>query len=359
MNTFVNPPLVRPELLAVQPVVHGSVAASELTEFGLTPERVLDFSVNTNPLGPAPGVIEAIRATDWSRYPGDDEVPLRSGLAREAGVLPENVALGNGSAELLSLIALATLRPGDRVAVVGPTFGEYARACRAVGAKVCEVQQWTETPPTRMIFVCNPNNPTGEWRSEAQVSRLLEQAERIVVLDEAYIRFAPEAWSSAALLDKAPNLIVVRSLTKDHALPGLRLGYALASAHIARALEAVRPPWSVNAGALRAGLAALQPDAQEHVRRARGLVVESRALLSDGLRALGYQVEPSSANFVLVRVGNAERFRRALLPRGAVVRDCTSFNLPAHVRIACRPLEECRRLLSLVGDLQSDPAIRG
>src|SRR6202035_3668281 len=116
--------LVRPEALELRPVVHGSVAAAELAQLGIAPADVVDFSVNTNPLGPAAGVLQAVRETDWSRYPGDDEEPLRRCLAERAEVPPNQVVLGNGSAELMWLIALAALRPGDRVGIVGPTFGE-------------------------------------------------------------------------------------------------------------------------------------------------------------------------------------------------------------------------------------------
>jgi histidinol-phosphate aminotransferase len=334
-------------------VVHGSVAAAELAEFGLSPADVLDFSVNTNPLGPAPAVLRALQSTDWSRYPGDDDPALRRGLARQAGLAPENIALGNGSAELLWLIALSVLQPGDTVAVLGPTFGEYARAARIVGATVVEVHSLIDLPPARLAFVCNPNNPTGALHSAREIEQLLaNQADRLIVLDEAYAAFVSERWPSPTLLATHEHVIILRSLTKDHALPGLRLGYLLAAPEVARAVEAVRPPWSVNAGALRAGLATLEPAAAAHVDRARALVAVSRKLLIDGLRRLGYSVQPSVANFVLVEVGDAVTFRRALLPYGLVVRDCTSFGLPTHVRIACRLPEHCARLLAVVAKLR-------
>jgi histidinol-phosphate aminotransferase len=171
-------------------------------------------------------------------------------------------------------------------------------------------------------------------------SEVRAQPERLVVLDEAYAAFMAERWSSEALLARHRNLVILRSLTKDHALPGLRLGYLLARSEVARAVEAVRPPWSVNAGALRAGLATLEPDARTHVVRAQALVAQSRDLLTQRLTSVGYAVRPSSANFVLVDVGAAVDFRRALLPHGVVVRDCTSFGLPEHVRIACRLPEQ-------------------
>jgi histidinol-phosphate aminotransferase len=333
-------------------VVHGSISARELAPFGLTPDRVLDFSVNTNPLGPAPSVLDAVRGTDWSRYPGDDEPPLRAALAAEAGVDRAQVALGNGSAELLWLIALASLRPGDDVAIVGPTFGEYARAAQAVGATVREVDALAAAGGARLVFVCNPNNPTSTYAPRAEIVAALQAVpQRILVLDEAYLAFVDAPWASVALLAESPNLVVVRSLTKDHAVPGLRLGYLLAAPDVARAVDAVRPPWSVNAGALRAGLAALEPPARAHLARARTLVADSRARLAAGFAALGYPVHPARANFILVDVGDGATFRRALLPAGLIVRDCASFGLPRHVRVSCRLPAECDRLLTAVRDL--------
>jgi histidinol-phosphate aminotransferase len=347
--------LVRQHVRALRPVVHGSVSAAELAQFGLSPDQVLDFSVNTNPLGPAPVVKRAVQSTDWTRYPGDDEAPLRQALAYRAGVASEQVALGNGSAELLWLIALTALREGDPVTVVGPTFGEYARAALTLGAHVREVLSLEHVPSARMVFVCNPNNPTGTFHGRAEIEQLLAgQPDRVVVLDEAYASFADNRWRAEPLLDQYPNLVILRSLTKDHALPGVRLGYALAAPELAAALEAVRPPWSVNAGALRAGLAMFEPDAEAHVAAGRATVTESRRLLTRGLTELGFRVSPSMANFVLVEVGDGAAFRRVLLPHGIVVRDCASFGLPAHVRIACRLPEHCQTLLDLVQRLRHD-----
>jgi histidinol-phosphate aminotransferase len=340
--------LVRPEALELQAVVHGSVAAAELARFGLAPSDALDFSVNTNPLGPAPAVLEAVRATDWSRYPGDDEEPLRRCLAERADVAPEQVVLGNGSAELMWLIALAALRAGDDVGIAAPTFGEYARAVGVVGATPIELSDLEDAASARALFVCNPNNPTGRYRGPDEVEHLLEeQPLRLLILDEAYASFVEQRWRSEGLLARG-NLVILRSMTKDHALPGLRLGYLLAAPEVATAIERVRPPWSVNAGALRAGLAALEPEAAAHVERARVLVTQSRHLLTSGLAHLGFEVEPSLANFILVHVGDGARFRRALLPHGVVVRDCASFGLPHCVRIACRLPDECQRLIETV-----------
>ncbi|MBV9357957.1 MAG: histidinol-phosphate aminotransferase family protein [Chloroflexi bacterium] len=351
MADSVSARLVRAELLALPRVPHGSVGASELARLGLLPREVVDFSVNTNPLGPAPTVLAAIGSADWSRYPGDDEWPLRRTLAERAGVEAAQVVLGNGSAELLWLVALASLRPGERAAIVGPTFGEYARAARVVGAEVYQVEAPAAATDARVLFLCNPNNPTGAYRQLDEITRLLDDApDRLLVLDEAYTGFVDERWPSEPLLRRG-NLVILRSMTKDHALPGLRLGYALATPDVALALEAVRPPWSVNAGALRAGLAALEPDALAHLAGGRAVVRAARRQLTEGLQALGYRVWPSRANFLLVEVGDGARLRQALLPHGLVVRDCGSFGLAGCVRIACREEEDCRRLLEVLARL--------
>lgn len=345
--------LLRAHVADLHPVPHGSVSSAELAPFGLTPADVLDFSVNTNPLGPSPEVLQAIATTNWTRYPGDDEQPLRVGLAQAAGVHQDQVALGNGSAELLWLICLGILEPGDLVGILGPTFGEYRRAARAFGARVLEATSLSDLSEARLVFVCNPNNPTATLRAGSVIEAFLrERPDRLLVLDEAYATFAGDVrWRSERLLEVYPNLIVLRSLTKDHALPGLRLGYVLASPEVARGIEAVRPPWSVNAGALRAGLATLEPAARAHLEHACSIVSTSRTLLIDGLSRQGYSVTPSAANFVLVEVGNGTAFRSALLPEGLIVRDAMSFGLPKHVRIACRKPEECEQLLTAIAKL--------
>jgi histidinol-phosphate aminotransferase len=323
------------------------VSAAELAGYGLSPGDVLDFSVNTNPLGPSPGVLRCVLDTDWSRYPGDDEAPLRRALAHHTGLDANQVVLGNGSAELIWLLALAVLQAGDEVAVLGPTFGEYGRAAHVLGADLVEVASVDEVPAARVVFVCNPNNPTGAYRGQDELERLLRaDAHRVIVLDEAYLAFVDGRWPSERLLARYSNVVLLRSLTKEHALPGLRLGYLLAAPQVAGAIEAVRPPWSVNAGALRAGLAALEPEAQAHLARAVDCVRVSRQRLTTGFERLGYRVWPSRANFVLVEVGDGAAFRRGLLSRGFVVRDCASFGLPRCIRVACRLPDECDRLLA-------------
>jgi L-threonine-O-3-phosphate decarboxylase len=346
----------RAHVAALRPVHHGSISDAELAGLGLRRDQVIDFSTNTNPLGPSAASVAAARQAVWTHYPDDGAARLKAAVAEREGVGLDEVVVGNGSAELIWLVALAFLGPGDRTTVVGPTFGEYARAAAIVGAAVDESRARSDddfAPPldalagraARVAWVCDPNNPTGQLIGSARLAELAEAAsETLLVVDEAYAPFV-DGWRPWGRLPG--NVVRLRSLTKDGAMPGLRLGYAVAAPAVARALDAVRPPWSVNAVAQAAGLAALADEA--HLAAARDEVGRARAYVAGELTRLGWRVHPSSANFMLVEVGDAAETRAALLRRGVVVRDCASFGLPGHVRIGLRPVDECARLVAAFG----------
>ena len=340
----------RPELLDLPPALHGSAPPSA--------GALLDFSVSSNPLGPAPRVVAAARAAAIGRYPESESATLRAAIADRLELPPERVVVGNGSAELIWLIALAFLERGDRALVVGPTFSEYERAARLMGAAVTEyragsgdeyrpdvraVCQTILAAQPRVTFVCNPNNPTGSYLTREECETLLAVTKGLLVLDEAYVAFAESAWDVRPLL-RDDRLVVLRSMTKDHGLPGLRLGYALGSPATVQALQWAQPPWSVNAVAQAAGLAALAED--DHVARGRATALLGKAHLAAGLRALAGGVVPSAANFFLVDTAEAASLTSMLRREGVYVRDCTSFGLPRHIRLAARPRHECDALLA-------------
>ncbi len=351
----------RPELEKIGPCLHGSISDAEMIALGL--REVLDFSVSGNPLGPPPGVAAAIAATNPARYPDNECLGLRQAVAARFGLGIERVAVGNGSVELIWLLALAYLRPGDAVVVIGPTFGEYARAASIHSGRVIlysareaelfrpdlgEVIQLIQAYRPRLVFLCNPNNPTGHYLERENVKRLAHACQDgLCVVDEAYLGFVEgvERW----LTPTADNVVCLRSMTKDYGLAGLRLGYAVAAPDVVAALDKVRPPWSVNAAAQAAGLAALAEEA--HLDRARQVVAQAKGYLIAKLSGLGLAVMPSTANFLLVRVGDAAAFRAALLAKGCCVRDCASFGLPEYARIGIRPLDECQRLARAVEEV--------
>ncbi len=359
----------KPELDNLEECPHGVISDEELRELGLSRGEVIDFSASTNPLGPSPRVAAAVVEADIGRYPDPEATALRTALATKLGVAAQNIVVGNGSAELMWLVALAYVRPGDPVLIIGPTFGEYERASRIVGAKVihhiaraqeaftldiAQVCQSIRACQPRLIFLCNPNNPTGLFLQQSEVEELIDASpDSLLVIDEAYRAFVAEPWPSEALIQRG-NVLLLRSMTKDYALAGLRLGYALGSPPIAAALRKVRPPWNVNAMAQSAGVAALEDD--EHLERSREVVREAKAFLVAELSRLGFKVLPGAANFLLVEVGDAASFRTALLKQGLCVRDCTSFGLPQFIRIGVRTLPECQRLIQgVVGVVKVEP----
>jgi histidinol-phosphate aminotransferase len=344
--------------------VHGGIKPSELRALGLNPAEVLDFSASISPLGPPEGVREALGRVDLTAYPDPQCLELREALAHQLGLETEGILVGNGSTELIHLLARAYLappRPGttNTALLLTPTYGEYTGACRLAGANISRLAayysagfhwdfaeaQWRialERPS--LVFVCNPNNPTGAYLQRPEVKCLAEATADVgglLVIDEAYINFVDHAWDSLALL-KWDNVVLLRSMTKDYALTGLRLGYSVSSPEVTSCLASFQPDWSVNVLAQAAGLAALA-DAQ-YIPRARAAVNRSKEFLTEELTDLGFIVLPSTANFLLVQVGNAAAMRDKLMRRGLFVRDCASFGLPDCIRIGIRPLPDCERL---------------
>jgi len=204
----------------------------------------------------------------------------------------------------------------------------------------------------RGVFICNPNNPTGQYLSKGDVERILDAcADSLIILDEAYISFVDGGWSSIDLIQR-DNVVIIRSMTKDYALAGLRLGYAVSSEEIIKAVCRVRPPWNVNAVAQRAGVIAL--DEADYLEWCKQGIGQAKQFLIDGLDRIGIMSLPSRANFFLVKAGDAEGFRTALLKQGILVRDCTSFGLPEYVRIAARTMPECQRLIAAIQAMKSN-----
>ena len=339
--------------------VHGGLDDEELRAHGLTRDDVVDFSSNVNPLGTSRLVRRAAAKADLSAYPDRQSLVLREALSSRLEVGVDEILVGNGSTELIHLLARMCLGPRGRCLILGPTFGEYEAAATLAGADVHFVEAsaargfaWSVDAATRAIerlrpaltFLCNPNNPTGVYVDRDFVQRLAAANGRggLLVLDTSYVPFAEAPWDERALL-ACGNVVLLRSMTKDHALAGVRLGYLVAGPTTVETVRRLQPSWSVSAVAQAVGLAALTDDA--HVAAARAHVAEARASMRADLKALGLRVLDSAANFMLVRVGDAAALRRGLLCRGIAVRDCTSFGLPEYIRIAVRRPNECKRLI--------------
>jgi histidinol-phosphate aminotransferase len=371
MDNAGNSPSVRP--------THGGAKPAELRALGLKPEDVLDFSASVSPVGAPEGVWEALNRVDLAAYPDPQCLLLResisehlsshqSYIAETGRVSPSRILVGNGSTEIIHLLARAYLSPSrigtaNTAFILTPTYGEYVGACGLMGASITCLNgidqpgfKWdlglaakriSQEKPS-LIFLCNPNNPTGVFLGQQEVTTLAQaagEAGGLLVVDEAYLSFVDEPWDSLPLTDREP-VILVRSMTKDYGLTALRLGYSVASEEVTTRLAALQPDWSVNGFSQAAGLAALADTG--YLERARRAVSEAKEFLSTKLTELEFHVPPASANFLLVQVGDAASWRDKLLAQGLVVRDCASFGLPEYLRLGIRSLPDCQRLVEVM-----------
>ncbi|HJT79233.1 MAG TPA: threonine-phosphate decarboxylase CobD, partial [Gemmataceae bacterium] len=321
---------------------------------------VLDFSAGLNPLGPPPGVWRALRdRTAVTRYPDPDCRALTERLAALHRLEPAQVVVGNGASEIIH--ALPRAFPAARVAIAEPTYTEYLRASWLAGAAVTHWLPADESfrpapfpvDGAGLVWLCNPNNPTGQlWPPGPLRAWVAAHPRTLFVVDESFLPFHPDEQEHSLVpaVAGADNLVVVRSLTKLYAIPGLRLGYAITSPERAACLRAQLPPWSVNAFAQAAGLAALEDAA--FLRRTHAWFREEARPFAAHLRGLGGL--PSEAPFVLLRLGGvtSARLTARLRRHGLLVRDAANFvGLgPQYVRVAVRTAEENATLLGALRD---------
>lgn len=346
-------------------LVHGGDWAGYRAEFGCD---ALDFSANVSPLGLPTGVAAAITNAlpTADRYPDPLCRELRAALAGAEGVPADWILCGNGAADLIFRLALA-VRP-RRALLPAPTFAEYEAALQTVGCAVQRVFLREEnefavteefidavTPETDIVFLCQPNNPTGQVTPPALVERLVRRCAEcgaVLVVDECFLDFLPDrdAWTAKQLLRDAPQLVILKAFTKLYAMAGVRLGYALCGdATLLEKMRGAGQPWAVSSLAQAAGLAALQETA--YAGAVRALIAEQRPRMAAGLRALGLRVMDGQANYLLFRA--TPDFGEKLRRRGAVVRSCA--NYPgldaAWYRTAVRTAEENTRLLQIMGEI--------
>lgn len=346
-------------------LVHGGDWAGYRAEFG---RDALDFSANVSPLGLPAGVAAAITNAlpTADRYPDPLCRQLRAALAGAEGVPADWILCGNGAADLIFRLALA-VRP-RRALLPAPTFAEYEAALQTVGCTVQRVFLREEnefavteefidavTPETDIVFLCQPNNPTGQVTPPALVERLVRRCAEcgaVLVVDECFLDFLPDrdAWTAKQLLRDAPQLVILKAFTKLYAMAGVRLGYALCGdAALLEKMRGAGQPWAVSSLAQAAGLAALQETA--YAGAVRALIAEQRPRMAAGLRALGLRVMDGQANYLLFRA--TPDFGEKLRRRGAVVRSCA--NYPgldaAWYRTAVRTAEENTRLLQIMGEI--------
>lgn len=346
------------EPMVKSPRVHGGPQDEELRALAIDPATLIDFSVNTNPYGPCPAMIEAVRSTRIDVYPDPTGRRAREAIARAIGVSADELVLGNGAAELLWTLARALIRPGAKVLMVEPTFCEFRAAAVAAGAQICEWRASAErdfaldldaisscvgTERPAVVYLCTPNTPTGAGLSAAEVARwAVTNPMRTLVLDQSFLSLS-ERYADAEVAMPS-NVVRIRSLTKDHAIPGVRVGYLIAPRELVARVEEQRPAWMTSAMAQTAAVVACRERA--FVDESRKRILEDRDRLAAEIAALDYTAVPSSAGFFLVHVGQARELRQRLLVRHRIlVRDCASFGLPEYVRLASRPAADQVRLI--------------
>jgi histidinol-phosphate aminotransferase len=329
-------------------------------------DDLVRLSANESPLGPSPRVVEAVRreAARVHLYPDGGSTALREALGRRLGVSPAQIVIGNGADELIGLVALAALDPGDEIVVPEPSFEPYTTAAVIAGAAIrssplagyetdLEDVRSRVTGRTKAVVLCSPHNPATTIIRRTPLEALLGALgddPPLVVIDEAYHDFVddPEFPDTLALLPRFPRLVVLRTFSKIAALAGLRVGYAIASPETIDRLNRVRAPYNVNRVGQAAALAALEDEG--HAARTRSVVLEERAFLAAGLERLGLAFPPSQANFLLVRVPAADQARQRLLRAGLLVRDGAAVGFPGHLRITIGTREVNERLLRALAD---------
>jgi len=353
-----------PYVQAISPYQPGKPIEELAREFGIPAADIVKLASNENPAG-APASARAamlVALDEVARYPDGSCFALKALLARQLDVPADWITVGNGSNDILEMAAAALLAPGRSCVYAQYSFGAYALATQARGARAIVVDALdyghdlvrmagAVAADTRLVYLANPNNPTGTFVAADALERFLAAVppDVLVVLDEAYNEYlAPELrYDAIAWVRRHPNLLVSRTFSKAYGLAGLRVGYGIAQAAVGALLNRVRLPFNVTSVAqAAAGAALLDTDfvRQSHENNRRGLQE-----LSAGLAALGLSVIPSHANFVLVRVGPAGRVYQELLARGVIVRPVASYGLPEWLRVSVGlPHENARFLQALV-----------
>jgi histidinol-phosphate aminotransferase len=357
---------------AIAPYVGGKPIEEVARELGLDASTIIKLASNENPRGPSESVLRAISVAtrDLTRYPDGNGFALKAALSEALHVNADQIVLGNGSNDVLELASQAFLRQGDHAVYSQYAFIVYPLATQARGALGIQVpardyghdldaMRAAITPRTRIVFVANPNNPTGTWLAGDVVESFVASVPKdvLVVLDEAYNEFLEpsDRVDTTSWLARYPNLVVSRTFSKAHGLAALRVGYGVMNAAVADLLNRVRQPFNVNSLAQAAAIAALADN--DYVAESRRLNREGLQQLARGLGALSVRYLPSHGNFILIEVGDAARVNQSLLEQGVIVRPVANYDLPEWLRVTVGlPAENARFLAALETALGAEPA---
>ena len=351
---------------AIAPYQPGKPIPELAREMGLPEESIIKLASNENPRGASPKAIAAMRIAigETGRYPDGNGFALKDALSKRYGLAPDRIVLGNGSNDVLEMAARAFLAPGTSAVYSEHAFVVYPLATQAVGATGIavpardfghdlEAMANAVRDDTRVIFVANPNNPTGTWLGPKVVRAFLEKipADVLVVLDEAYNEYLdPEHRSDVVRWsDEFPNLVVSRTFSKAYGLAGLRVGYGFSHPQIVDLMNRVRQPFNVSDIAQVAAAAALFDD--EFVEQSTLLNKQGMKTLTEGFLRLGLSWIPSRGNFVCVKVGKGAEIFQRLLKQGVIVRPIAAYGMPEYLRISIGTESENARFLSALASV--------
>jgi len=333
-------------------------------ELGAEASQIIKLASNENPLGPSPKALAAMRAAlkCAHRYPDGGGYYLRAALSKKLGVAQENLILGNGSNEVIEFLGHAFLKAGAEVITSEHAFIAYRLIAAIFGARTIETPSPDYhhhldamidaiTPRTRLIFIANPNNPTGTLLSQTQIDQFMSRVPDniIVVFDEAYFDYVDHPPDTIRFTRDGRNVVVLRTFSKIAGLAGLRIGYGIAPAELIQVLQKTRQPFNANAIAQAGALAALGDD--DHLQKTKRVADEGRAYLEEQFAAMKLRFVPSAANFVLVNVGNGRAVFKALLARKIIVRALKGYRLPAEVRISVGTMEQNRKCIEALREV--------
>ncbi len=351
---------------SIAPYPPGKPISELARELGLEEASIVKLASNENPLGISPKALEAMEDAlhDVARYPDGNGFALKQAIANKFGVEMPQIVLGNGSNDVLELVARAFLTAETQAVYSQHAFAVYPLVTQAVGAEgvVAPAKDYGHdliamsaaiTPNTRVLWIANPNNPTGTLLDRAELYSFLQDVPKsvLVVLDEAYDEYLADDLKSSSVewLKTFDNVVITRTLSKAYGLAGLRVGFALASASIADLMNRVRQPFNVNSVAQAAAVAALADE--EFVARSRALNTAGMMQVTQGLTRLGLDFIPSSGNFVSVRVGNATEVYQGLLQKGVIVRPVANYGMPEYLRVSIGLAHENARFLKALEEL--------
>lgn len=359
--------------LAEMPVYQPGRPIEEVArEQGLPAKEIIKLASNENPLGPSPAAVAAIQQAlqNLHLYPDGNAFYLKSKLAERLGVENSNLILGNGSNEIIEFIGHALLHPGADVIVSQYCFAVYPIVAKLFGANLITVPARNYghdlsamlravTPNTRVMFVANPNNPTGTLAPRGEVVRLINELPPsvLLVMDEAYLEFLDDPIDLLPLvrLGFKPNLILMRTFSKIYGLAGLRLGYGIGHPEFIAALEKIRQPFNINALIQAGALAALYDI--EHLRRTHHNNAQGLHYFVREFRQMNLEFIPSAANFILVKVGDGQRIFMEMQKRGIITRPMAGYNLPQWIRISVGTSAENARCMAALKEALAPAAV--